>query len=344
MNAKVKYPRAFWNLPRGRLIHGSLVQKVTTNHQKQPLPENKHHIWICIAIAKTEPGVNEVIQGIMGHAWNSYQAVAGAEAVKAQISMMLAAPAFAWKIDDGDTDPKWSRREGAAGCWLFQLTTYLPEGIPCYDAANNVKIDPKAFQLGDFVDGHISAEINGEVGNTAGIFLNPLFIRWIGSGPRITLGIDPSSVMAPIGGPGYQPSAGAPMPGAAATPPTFQQPQMIETAQQQAARLGVQYHAGWRVDEATRTYIADVPAAQAPSAPGFTSTPANAPATGFSQPGNAGPAPGAPANGPAVQAGAPQFQAAPSGAQPGYPGQTAFPSNAQPVAGFHTGAPVFGGR
>src|SRR5262245_11650585 len=132
---KQKLPAAEFRLPRGRFVRGSFTSLTTTDHKNQPLDPKKHHYWIAIAVEKTAPGVGEVVNGIIAHAWQTYQMVAGSQPVFGQMQMGLAAPSFAWKIDDGDTDPKWSQREGCKGCYIFQMSTTF--AIPTFDGANN---------------------------------------------------------------------------------------------------------------------------------------------------------------------------------------------------------------
>jgi hypothetical protein len=379
--SKQQFPKAEFRLPPGRFIRGSMTSKTTTGHNNQPLAENKHHFWVAVAVEKTAPGVADIVNGIVSHVWQSYSAVAGSQGVLQQIGYLLAAPSFAWKLDDGDTDAKWSQREGARGCYIFQMST--TQNLNVFDAGN-IQADPKIFQLGDYVDAVISVTINGEVGGTAGLYMNPVGIRWLAEGPRINVGRDATSLFgAPAGAPysghrvqsppmsqqvmGQQaapqaaPQLGGPPPAlpgqagpapmqmqhAAPTPPPpvqMQHQPPAETAQQQAARLGIQHHPGWRIDEANGQWVADAtptppPAAQ-PSVPSY--------GTGNTSPYAHGHAPhtspnGYPASGQGAPAGAPSIPA-PSGVPGGYPqGQTAYHSNnpppVQPHPGYAAGPP-----
>jgi hypothetical protein len=347
MNARPKYPSAEFRLPRGRLVRGSLTKLQTTDHKNQPLPPNKHNYWIAIAVEKTTPGAGDIVNGIIGHAWNTYQMVAGAgtpnppTGVFAQMSMGLAAPSFAWKIDDGDLDPKWSQRDGCKGCWIIQMSTTFP--IPCFDPSN-ASLDPAAFNLGDYVDAFIEVVINGETGATAGVFVNPRGVRWLGQGQRITTGRDAATMFgAPVGGAytppppasppmsqqmtGHmqQPGQAGPAPGgyvqqppAPPPPPPPPPPPAAPDAATVAAQYGVPHHPGWRWNPAMGQYEADVP----PAAP-------NGYANG---PGAVG---GAPQMGaPSVAHGSPQATAYPSNYGPGNP-----PPGVQPQHGFAGGQP-----
>ncbi len=377
MNAKVRYPSIETALPRGRLVRGSLTEKQTKNHKNEPLPPDDHHYWFAIAVPKTAPGLAEAWGKIYQHVYQSYMTVPGSQSVIQRIQQGLQVVGFAWKIDDGDTDPVWSKREGCPGTLIFQFKTMYD--VATFDNANR-QLDPKVFKLGDYVDVYLSTAINGEIGHTAGIHMNPRGVRWLEEGQRIHIGPDANAMFgAPIGG-GYQghqqaapmPSsvmAPAPAPLHSHMPPAGGAPIVsaatIEPADQQAARLGIQYYPGFRLDEGTRTYVPDIPAAQPPAppvpnpAPSVGGAPAPAygsggvgvaPGSGFAsgQPAYGSPTPAYPNHvaAPAAPAGAPGFPA-PSVA-PGGQGGIASPSNpysphnpppAPPVPGFAGGAP-----
>lgn len=200
MNQRVRYPTKEWKLPAGRLVRGSLTDIQTKDHKNNPLPPEKHHYWIAIACPKSDPATIQVWNELWQHTAQHYGQVAGSAGVMQQINLGLAATAFAWKIDDGDTDAKWSQRDGCKGCLIFQMSTTFP--IACFDNAN-AQLDPAAIKLGDHVDAYVSAAINGETGSTAGIFINPRGIRWLGTGPRIHVGPDANAMFGAAVGTGY---------------------------------------------------------------------------------------------------------------------------------------------
>jgi hypothetical protein len=377
MNAKVRYPAVEMLLPKSRWVRGSLTEKTTTDHKNQPMEERKHHYWIALAMPKSNPATSEVVNKIMAHAWQTYQGVAGSGGVIAQMQQGLAATAFAWRLHDGDTDPKWKGRPGCAGSFIIEMKSGFD--IPCFDGANR-QLDPKAFKLGDWVDAYVSIEINGEVGNTAGVFVNPRGLRWLEEGERIQLSADPNAMFgAPVNagysGHTHQPPAGSqmmgngnpapaiqpmvtspatiaatgvPSVGTAAQPghynqqaqaaPAYPQPGMAgaapgmqppapppvhETAEQVAARFGVQHHPGWRWNPQTGQYVPDAP----PPPPPPPVAPAAAPAA------QAGgyPTPGVPSVAPGGQMGT-ASHGSPYG--PGNP-----PPGIQPATGFAAGQP-----
>lgn len=368
MNARVKYPTADFTLFGGRIVRGGtaqagpLVHVQTKDHKGAPLPENKHHKWFAVAVPKAKCA--DVINGIYAHVQQSYAQVAGSGAVMQQIGMWLAAPAFAWKIDDGDTDARWSQRDGCAGCYVFQLSTNFE--VTCFDNANR-HLDPATFQLGDYVDVGIGVAINGEVGNTAGIFLNPRAVRLDRSCPpdqRISVGIDAASVFGAPTGSGYSrplPQQQGPATSQTVTPPPApapaMPPQQPPGAEAVAAQYGVQHYPGHRYDPASNSYLPDQPPAPPtpPAAPGQAG-----PAPGYHAHGGPNPAAGMPgiapqhapahptasyagnahippahAGGPVAPVGAPHYPA-PSG-DPGLPAGTAYPSSPPPGVNPHPG-------
>lgn len=183
--ARAKYAEIGIQLPRGRYVLGSLTKLQTKDMRQQPLEERRHHWFNAFAVEKHTPGVADAINAIFGHAWNSYSAVAGAQAVLQQIGFGLKATAFAWGVTDADLDPKWAAREGCKGCYIFKTRRNVAIGpVPCFDP-NIVTLDPNAIGLGDYVDVFLVAAINGEVGGTAGMFLQPGGVRWLETGQRI---------------------------------------------------------------------------------------------------------------------------------------------------------------
>lgn len=328
MANKVKYPKAQFRLPRGRYVRGSFTKMTTTDHKKQPLPPEKHHFWVAIAVEKTAPGLGDVLNGIMQHTWQTYSAVAGNQAVMQQLQAGYAAQSFSWKITDADTDAVWSKREGCQGCWIFEMRSY--QGMNLYDGLNR-QLDAECFQPGDFVDAFITTEINGETDTrVAGIYVNPLVIRWLDHGPRINIGVDAATLFGDTVGTGYTAPQAGPGPthlvgGPANQPPTYgQQPvhqpapppppapapqQPAETDEQWNIRHTGQAAPGYRFNPQTNAWD---PA----SAPTY----APASATGqYNQAGNFG------VSVPAVPAGAPGPIVHSAGQQP--PQGTAYPSN-----------------
>lgn len=364
MSGKIKYPDQGFQIPRCRYVRGSMVKKYTTDHKKQPLPENKHHYWNALAMPKGTPQANDLLNGIIAHTWNTYASVAGNQAVMDQLKLGMAAPSFAWKIDDGDTHPDWSKREGCPGHWILGLATTFE--LNTFDN-RNAALDPACFQLGDYVDGFLTTSINGEVDvRVAGIYLNPKCFRWLDEGPRINVGADVNQMMGAGTGQGYyrsqtaapamsgqmtgaQPPQAAPGQYQAPPPGQYQQPAPPppvqaapppETDEQWNVRHTGHPAPGYRWNPATAAWdVAPTPAAPPPPAQQAYAAP-QAPAPGYGNVPQYGATPShgqigtsQPGNAPAYGQGAPvygqQHQGAPAVGHGG-PQGTAYPSNYGP--------------
>lgn len=211
------YPRIDLRTPVGRLVMGDLAKPNPNDmHGK---PRDKPQYFFALAVPKSDPNVIPLINQIMQHAWNSYSQMPD---VTGRLQAGLAAPDFAWKIDDGDQ--KHADKQGCAGCWIFKFATTLP-----IRAANreNQQIDPATIELGSYADVAFTVAINGNRDRTAGIYMNPNCVRLLGYGERIVPGpsidtlmgaapaaLPPGASMTPVapgsGGAGYpqQPGSG----------------------------------------------------------------------------------------------------------------------------------------
>ena len=207
-----------WTGP-GRLIMGSLTEKQDKNLRGEPIPESEQRYFFGIAVPKTEPAFNDLWTKLFQMAAADYAAV---PLVMNQINQGLAAPQFAWKIDDGDA-PQFDSRTGQAkanptykqGCWIIKFNTSFP--VACCDSQNR-DIAPADIKRGDYVDLIFNAQSNGAVDHTAGIYLNPVAMRRLGFGDAISgavqasnvFGQAPAAVLPP--GASLQPTAAAPAP------------------------------------------------------------------------------------------------------------------------------------
>lgn len=307
-------------LPPGRMIGGSVQEMKKVDHKGNPLPEDKWHWYIGLAVEKARVG--NVLNDIFGLACRGY---ASNPFVMSLINLGLTPPlgqqGFHWKIKDGDaTDPATGQpaSEHGRGCWIFHLSNRFP--IKTCDAQNR-DIDPKLIERGYYVDAGISVSVNGSTDATAGVYLNLQAVRLLGRGEIIQSGpsadqifggafngaLPQGATMAPAtpAGAGMPPMPGQPTPG---MPAAGGMPQYQPAAQPAA-----------------------MPAAPAPQ---YQPQPQMMPA-----PGNAAPAMPAPVAG----------HVAP---QPSAPLSTGYPTNVQPHTGFVTGgmpgmpqpaAPVPGG-
>lgn len=212
-----------------------LVKPSLTDMNGKPRPKPQY--FFRVAIPKTTPGINEQLIQIAHFA---HQAYAQYPFIQARI-LPPAAPGhpqyysigrkgmqFAFKIDDGDVPNQRGKiGEGYAGCWIFNFATTLP--LRCINR-ENVAIGPENFRLGCFVDVAFGVEPNGKLDHTAGIYLNPNFVRLLGYGQEIQRGptadeafanapaqLPPGASMTPLA-PGGAPGGFPGQPGGLAAP------------------------------------------------------------------------------------------------------------------------------
>jgi hypothetical protein len=343
-----------FNLPLSRIVSGSPTFK-----QEKDMQGNLKKVpnwWMMVATPKdphnNQGPVNVALGTIMGCAAAGYQAYPD---ISARLRNGLAG-GFKWKIEDGDS-PENVGKEGCAGCWLFKFSTTFG-AMQCCDA-NGTPIDPALVKTGYYVEMNCSVDINGNKDHTAGVYLNPVWVRLVATATEIRSGVSPQEAFRtpapsllppgaapfvagsappthaqPAGAvPGHAGNAGNAFAGASAPavsgpgfaqlpppPPPQPQPPAVPTAEQIAAHYGVPHHPGFRYDRATNSYQAD-------TAPPPPPPPAAAPGQG---------APAFPAQG---QGGFPA-PSMPAGSFPvtASPGE-AFPG-AQPHPGFLTGQPA----
>jgi hypothetical protein len=153
---------------------------------------------------------------------------------------------FAFKIKDGDgvdlNGKPHANKEGWAGCYILQISTYAAP-VRCYDGlANNTPItEMEQIHTGKFVRVSLDIKGNGWTGqgnSKPGLFVNPDGCQLVGHGAKITSGPDAATMFAaPVAGyipPGMSttaPVASIAMPGQPA--PQGQQPAMTPAPQPQ---------------------------------------------------------------------------------------------------------------
>jgi hypothetical protein len=312
MNApKQKFPTYDFTLPPGRFVLGSLTELQTkdNNGRDRKTPT----MFIAVAVDKRTPGIDDIIGHIIGYTRHTYQYVPNGQQVQQRLAQpnFASKTGFAWKIKDGDHDPKWSAREGCRGCWIFIFnTSFCP--IRCCDQ-NGAQIDPKAINLGDYVDVAASVAVNGEVGDTAGLFLNPNGVRLLGYGQRI-IPAGQSFEQMFAGRPAMLPPGASPTPVASGPMPQQMQPQAAPGGY---APPAAPQQPGYVPPPAPGGYAP-------PAAPQGYGQPAPAAPQGYPMPGAPhSPPAGYPAPAPAVPAGAaPVGYTPPPGSQ-----GTAYPGN-----------------
>jgi hypothetical protein len=179
-----------FNLPPGRIVSGSPTFKQDKDLQGKP---KEHPSWfMAVGVPKNSPGVDDVINLIRNVAAGGYAQNA---AIMQRINLGLRG-GFRWKIDDGDNpeDPKNRGKEGWAGCWIFKFSTSL--GVMNCCNAQNQQIDPALVKTGYWVDVQGSTAINGNTDHTAGIYLNPGWVRLLWFGQEISSGPSPDQAFA----------------------------------------------------------------------------------------------------------------------------------------------------
>ena len=224
-----------FSLPVGRLISGSVSELRKQDHKGQSLEEKDYNWYIGLAVEKTNPQVTPIINNLFGLAQRGYSRDAGAMAL-INLGFGPFGPGqkgFSWKIKDGDAiDPATGQLENehAKGCWVFHLSNRFPIKV---GNAQNIEIDPKTVQRGYFVDASVSASINEQTGDRAGIYLNLQAVRLIAYGEIIVGGMSLGQMF------GDAPAQYAQLPAGASQMPTAA-PNMgapMQTGQPQAMPL-----------------------------------------------------------------------------------------------------------
>lgn len=206
----------FLNLttPGGRIVAGSLSKAFDKDMQGKP--RTKPQYFFALAVQKNHPDLTPLFREIFQHAWKGY---GGSPVVQDRIRPFLTKPGlFAWKIIDGD-GPKHANRPGHAGCWIFRFNTTFPIQTVGPDS---MPIAPQVIKCGYYADVHFGVAVNGNLDHTAGVYLNPLICRLLGTGPEIVQGPDAKTAMpaaklmggaiTDAGGGAYDPGAGGGVP------------------------------------------------------------------------------------------------------------------------------------
>jgi hypothetical protein len=324
--------------PVARIIAGSTSKSFENDMSGKP--RAKPQYFIAVAIRKDDASINGLLNDIFQFGMQSYSQYPH---IQARAQMWLSSGSqFAWKIEDGD-HPKFAAKGHYKGHYVFKFTTTL--GIRCIDRDNR-PIPADAIKAGYFVDVAFNVAPNMKIDHTAGLYMNPVFVRLLAYGEEIVGGPAPEKVftapaptMLPPGAtmtpqaPGGIPAAG-PM-GAGPVPVNYQMP----GENGYAAPVGNAY-----------TPTPPMSATPAPMPQQFQAT-VSGPATNF-QPGYVAPTlPGAPMA-PAPMQAPVSTPVAPEGVtaahvqeQPYQNGAsdsvaTASPTEVAPVAGFSYGAPA----
>jgi hypothetical protein len=194
VNATVKLENMF--TPAGRFVSGSLTEKQDKDYYNKPIPEDKQRFYYALAVPKTDPAMTDLINAIFNMASQGY---AHAPAVMAQINQGLGADKFAWKIEDGDAqryDDKGQPKETPEyirGHWIIKFNTSFVVSACNWEYQ---EIPLSDIKRGDFMEVKFNSQPNGNVDDTAGVYMNPVAIRLLGYGDAIAGGQKASDAFA----------------------------------------------------------------------------------------------------------------------------------------------------
>lgn len=225
--------------PVGRIVQGSLFQKVTKSKKgRQLLWKNgmpRESIYVGLAISKNHAGYQGLMTTIREQArlcWPQNE---------------TQRPDFGWKMYDGDT-PEFIVKDGFPGHTVLRLSTNFSIVVYGQDG-RTVLTDPTSVKCGDYIDAVISVAANTEA-EEPGLFLNLHAARLVGYGEQI-VAVDYSKYFQT---PGQMPTGASPAP-VPSTPMPPMPPKPPEVHQMTVKAGGVLYEAfvaqGW-TDEALR--------------------------------------------------------------------------------------------
>lgn len=187
-------PRINLVSPPGRIVSGSVSRPNLTD--MYGALRDRPQYFIALAVPKNNPQIPQLFQTIYQHALSEFSRH---HDVLRRINLGLQKnTGFAWKIEDGDLPSvkTGKLREGWQGCWVFKLsTTIAPQAV---DTRNNL-IDPTVIETGYYADVAFSVAGNDHADHTAGLYMNPNFVRFLGYGERIAAGPTPEQAFGSVG-------------------------------------------------------------------------------------------------------------------------------------------------
>lgn len=210
--------------PVGRIVRGSLYDPQTTDMDGRPLViksgpnvgQARVDFSFSLAIPKT-PGVNHWAY----EPWGAKIWEVGHAAYPAQASL----PGFAWKIIDGDdTTPSMKSKppgkcpcdnEGYKGHWVIRFSGGFAPKIYQEDGKGGwlQLVQKDQVKPGSYVE--VSFTVEGNTGQSPGVYVNHSMVCFRGYGPEIQFGPN----VADVGfGKAALPAGASPTPLASATP------------------------------------------------------------------------------------------------------------------------------
>jgi hypothetical protein len=215
--------------PVGRLVQGHplKLEDVIDDRTKQPKTKpdgtKQQQVYVALAFPKSDPA-------FMATVWPLMVQAAQRDWPQGQYS----APAFAWKMVDGDGVDKqgkpYANREGFAGHIILKISSGYLYQVVGPDGRTTIT-DVKAIKRGDYLRAYVGIRGNAP-SQTPGLYVNPDFVQLCGYGEEIRSGPDVGAVLAQAGGytlpPGASsmPVASTPMPAMAAPAPAPTMPGM----------------------------------------------------------------------------------------------------------------------
>lgn len=184
--------------PVSRLVQGDLVKMQDTDADGKPLTikngpntgKPTKRSFFAVAIAKTA--------GHTHWAQTDWGAQIWAEGAKAWPQGQSGSPAFAWKIEDGDSaipntkGRKNCDRPGFPGHWIVNFGSGYPVKVVTADGSS-AHPNPEAIKLGHFVEAYGSIVSNNSA-LKPGMYVNHVAVGYSGFGEEIHVGVDASKL------------------------------------------------------------------------------------------------------------------------------------------------------
>ena len=232
--------------PIGRIVQGNplvpnpQVDKQTGAPRLNKQGQQKVNWYANVAFEKANPKTGEMIAAIFTEAARCYPALFpfGYQAAARQDTQPpihaggCIRSDFAFKLKDGDgydaNGKPHAAKEGWAGCWIVQISTYagalkVVNGLTNNSPVTEVGSGPNHIKTGDFVVCCLDINTNGWTGDAQskpGIFIGADLLQINGFGTHIVGGPDPDTLLQGVAAAtgGYTPAGMSTSPVAAAAP------------------------------------------------------------------------------------------------------------------------------